>query len=284
TSTGMSWVKVPLIWKEGASPDSVKGVIEQIHAGGLKALLQISGDPVDMAGDYAHYDDDYVNFLSAVAALAPDAIEVWGGENVPDNWAAGQIDPTAYTQLLTSAYRAIKQANGHVLVITGALAQTIAYNGTCSAAGCDDVPYLIAMASAGAGQAADCIGVNYTLGSTSPDQTANDSRGNQYVYYYQLVVSTYASIFPSKPLCFTGLGYLVPSADSTDTPWASKTTPENRANWIARASQLAAQSGRVLMLIVYNLDETDGQAANYAILGADGSCSACDKLNTTLRG
>ncbi len=284
TSTGMSWAKVPFIWKEGDSADSLKSAIDQIHASSLKVLLQISGDPAEMAGDFAHYDQDYVDFLSSVAALAPDAIEVWGGENISDHWAAGRIDPAAYTQLLTSAYRAIKQANSHILVITGALAQTIAFNGTCSTAGCDDVPYLIAMASAGAGQAADCIGVDYTLGATSPDQTANDPRGNQFLYYYQRVVSTYASIFPGKPLCFTGLGYLVPSAGSTDTLWASKTTPQNRANWIARAAQLATQSGRILMMIVYNLDETDGQAANYAILGADNSCTACDLLNTTLRG
>jgi len=70
------------------------------------------------------YYEDYARFVGEVAALGPDAIEVWNEMNIDREWPTGQIDPASYTRLLALAYNAIKGANSGVAVISGALAPT----------------------------------------------------------------------------------------------------------------------------------------------------------------
>ena len=87
--------------------------------------------------------------------------------------------------------------------------------------------------------------MRYTLGAVPPDDISGDSRGEQFNYYYPALVSIYASIFPNKQLCFTEFGYLVtgqvPLANRFH--WAQNTTPELRAEWLARAALLASRAG-----------------------------------------
>ncbi len=55
-----------------------------------------------------------------------------------------------------------------------------------------------------------------------------------------------------------------------------------RRQWLAQAVQVARSSGRVEMMIVWNVDFTTYSAsdpmAGYAILRPGGSCPACDAL------
>ncbi|MEJ2751057.1 MAG: hypothetical protein P8183_24600, partial [Anaerolineae bacterium] len=75
--------------------------------------------------------EEYVQFLAGVAALGPDAIEVWNEMNIDFEWPAGQIDPAGYVNnMLAPAYNAIKSANPNVMVISGAPAPTGFDNGT----------------------------------------------------------------------------------------------------------------------------------------------------------
>ncbi len=285
-SARMTWAKVQVYWVQGDSTDTAKHFIDLAHAAGFKVLLQVSGDPQELAADPQGYESAFADYLGEVAALAPEAIEVWGSMNTPDGWASGMISPVAYEQMLIGVYGAVKRANPQVLVITGALAELVDFNG-CTNQGCDDLSYLSGMASAAVGQVADCIGLRYTLGAVPPDDTSGDPRGDQFVYYYPTVISVYAGIFPNKPLCITEIGYLIPAIVPLVSrfQWAENTTPENRAEWLARAAVLAGQSGRIPLFIVYNVDATEGvPQSNYAILSGDGSCLACLTLNTALRG
>jgi hypothetical protein len=173
-----------------------------------------------------------------------------------------------------------------VLVVSGALGEVVA--GECSTESCDDLSYLRGMAAAGVSQYADCIGVNYTLGALPPDAISGDPRGDGFVYYYPALVSVYASIFPDKALCFTRIGYLAFANTPPDAAynWALATTAQNRAEWLAQALGLARESERVLLFIVYNVNAgislTDNPQADYAIVGADGTCIACVALGKTL--
>ena len=106
-----------------------------------------------------------------------------------------------------------------------------------------------------------------------PSATSGDPRGNSghYSRYYTSMVNLYASVFPNKPLCFTELGYLSPEGFSglpANFAWAANTSVAEHAQWLAEAASLSASSGRVRMLIVFNVDFTqygDDPQAGYAI-------------------
>ena len=64
--------------------------------------------------------------------------------------------------------------------------------------------------------------------------------------------------------------------------WASGTSEAEHAQWVSEAASIAANSGKVRLFIIYNLDfnnytDTDPQAG-YAIIRPDGDCPACTRL------
>lgn len=285
---GMTWVKFQHKWGAGDSPDAVAGRIQSAHANGFKVLLSIPGS------DHSSIDfGAYAAFLGGVAALGPDAIEVWNEMNIDREWPAGQISPSTYTtSMLAPAYQAIKAANANVMVISGAPAPTGFYGG-CSGAGCNDDQYVAGMAAAGAASYMDCIGIHYNEGIISPSQTSGDPRSEHYTRYFWGMVNAYYNAFGgSRKLCFTELGYLsgdgypgIPAGFS----WASGTSVAEHAAWLAEATSLAGNSGKVRMLIVFNVDFTyydpngDPQAG-YGMIRPDGGCPACDTLHAVTGG
>jgi hypothetical protein len=283
---GMNWVKFQHKWGPGDDPGAVAGRIQQAHANGFKVLLSIPGqttypDSIDFNG--------YVEFLRGVAALGPDAIEIWNEENIDFEWPAGQIDPASYVNnMLAPAYNAIKGANPNVMVISGAPAPTGYFGGGCSAQGCDDNAYLAGMAAAGAASYMDCVGAHYNAGATAPSQSTGHPAGsNHYSWYFQPTMDLYYSTL-GKPVCFTELGYLsgedfggVPSRFS----WAGNTTVAQHAQWLAEAVSLAANSGKARLAIIFNVDFTqygDDPQAGYAMIRPDGSCPACETLRQVM--
>jgi hypothetical protein len=87
-----------------------------------------------------------------------------------------------------------------------------------------------------------------------------------------------------KPICFTELGYLTPEGYGPLPgffAWAQNVTVGQQASWLAEAAALSSQSGRVRLLIIWNIDFTvygSDPQAGYAIIRADGSCPACNAL------
>ncbi|GJM40851.1 MAG: hypothetical protein DHS20C20_11330 [Ardenticatenaceae bacterium] len=281
---GMNWVKFQHKWGVGDSPDAVAGRIQQAHANGFKVLLSIPG------ADHSNIDyTAYINFLSGVAALGPDAIEVWNEQNIDREWPNGQIDPVAYTNnMLKPAYQAIKAANPNVMVISGGPAPT-GFFGGCSGTGCDDALYVAGMANAGAANYMDCIGIHYNEGIIPPSQQSGDPRSEHYTRYFWGMVNTYYNAFGgSRQLCFTELGYLS-GQDYGGLPggfaWAGNTTISQHAAWLAEATSLAANSGKTRLLIVFNVDfvtfNSDPQAG-FAMIRKDGSCPACETLRQVM--
>jgi hypothetical protein len=99
------------------------------------------------------------------------------------------------------------------------------------------------------------------------------------------------SPFGGKPVCFTELGYLSPQGFQTGLPanfaWAANTTVAQHAAWLADAAARAAQSGRVRLMIIWNVDfpffTADDPMGGYAMYRPDGTCPACDALGTVMR-
>lgn len=281
---GMNWVKFQHKWGSGDSPDAVAGRIQQAHANGFKVLLSIPG------ADHSSINySAYVSFLAGVAALGPDAIEVWNEMNIDREWPNGQIDPVAYTNnMLKPAYQAIKAANPNVMVISGAPAPT-GFFGGCGGGGCDDGLYVAGMASAGAASYMDCIGIHYNEGIIPPSQQSGDPRSEHYTRYFWGMVNAYYNAFGgARKLCFTELGYLS-GQDYGGLPagfaWAGNTTIAQHAGWLAEATSLAANSGKTRLVIVFNVDfvtfNSDPQAG-YAMIRKDGSCPACETLRQVM--
>lgn len=284
---GMNWVKKQHKWGPGDTPESVAGLINEAHANGMKILLSIPGQlyPSSIAFE------EYTNFLGGVAALGPDAIEVWNEMNIEREWPAGQIDPAAYVNsMLRPAYQKIKAANPNVMVITGAPAPT-GYFGGCSGAGCDDAPYVAGMMAAGAGSVSDCVGVHYNEGLMPPSATSGDPRGagGHYTRYFQGMINAYTAAGAGQ-LCFTELGYLsgeewgtLPGGFLWKAPY--NLTVAEHAQYLAEAVRVGVQSGRVRMIIVFNVDFTtwgDDPQAGYAMIRPGGGCPACETLRTVM--
>jgi hypothetical protein len=288
---GMSWVKWQLPYTLGGDPNAAAGFINQAHGQGFRVLLSIVGDPAQLGAGGDGYMDQYAGFLAGVARLGPDAIEVWNEMNLDREWPRGQIDPVMYTRMLAKAYSAIKGANASVMVISGAPSPTGAEGAFGTDRVWNDDRYVQCMASAGAANYADCIGLHYNAGIISPDQTSGDPRGdNYYTRYYWGMVTTYWNAFGgSRPLCFTELGYLSPEGLGTAPAgfeWAANTSVAEQAEWLGRAAALSRGSGKIRLMIVWNVDFTAYGAdpqAGYAIVRPGGGCPACTNLGAAMQ-
>ncbi len=287
---GMTWAKIQIRWRRGQDTSAAQSAIDAARSRGFKILVSVVGEPGELAQNPTQYYQDFANYLGQVAALGPDGIEVWNEMNIDREWPSGLISGAQYTQMLRAAYGAIKAANSNVLVISGAPAPT-GFFGGCSTQGCDDDAFIRQMAAAGASSVLDCVGIHYNEGIVPPTATSGDPRGNSghYTRYYQSMVNVYAAAFPGRPLCFTELGYLSPQGYG-ELPggfsWAANVTVTNQAEWLAGAVTLARNSGRVRLLIVWNVDSTtfDGSdpQAGYAIIRPDNTCPACNTIRQAM--
>jgi hypothetical protein len=283
-SAGMNWMKVQVQYSPGMGTGVAADKINAARAAGFKILLGIVGRPADLAAGGAGYVQQYAQFLAQVAALGPDAIEVWNEPNIDREWPTNQISGAAYADMLRQAYQAIKGANGSVAVISGAPAPTgaeAAFPGQVV----NDDNWLRQFVNAGGLQYADCVGVHYNEGITPPSTRSGDPRDNYYTRYLMPMVEVYWGIIGGqRPLCFTELGYLSPEGYPPLPPffsWAQNVTVAQQAAWLAEAAALLSQSGRVRLMIVWNVDFTlygSDPQAGFAMIRPGGGCPACDAM------
>jgi hypothetical protein len=281
---GMNWMKVQLRYRVGMGPDVASGPIGAARGQGFKILLGIVGEPSELAAGGGAYIQQYADFVAGVARLGPDAIEVWNEPNIDREWPTGQISGSGYASLLQASYNAIKGANGSVMVISGAPAPTgaeAAFPGRVM----NDDRWLGELVAAGGMQFMDCVGAHYNEGIVSPTQRSGDPRDGYYTRYFGGMLDTYWNITGGqKPICFTELGYLTSEGFGSlpgSFAWAQNVTLSQQAAWLAEAAALSSQSGRVRLMIVWNIDFTNYGAdpmAGYAMIRPDGSCPACDAL------
>lgn len=281
---GMTWVKKQIRYYDGQNPNDVAHVINQAHAAGFRILIGLVGDKGELTRE--GYYGRYASFASGVAALGADAIEVWNEPNLDREWTTGNINPADYTELLRQAFNAIKANNRNTLVISAAPAPTGAEAAFPGAVMNDD-RYIRGMAAAGAANYMDCIGVHYNEGIMPPTATSGDPRepSNYFTRYLPSMINVYHSAFRgARPLCFTELGYLTPEGYGSLPPnfsWASNVTLAQQAAWVDGAVAYARNTGRVRIVIIWNMDFRGGgddPMGGYAIIRPDGSCPACDAL------
>lgn len=125
-----------------------------------------------VAGDFAPPADvqDFVNFASAVAERYRGRIryyQVWNEPNIYPEWGEQAVSPEAYADLLCRTYDALKAVDSEIVVISGALAQTVAL----TSRDLNDFIFLQRMYDAGASACFDVLAVQaYGFYSGPTDQ------------------------------------------------------------------------------------------------------------------
>ncbi len=282
--TGMTWAKVQVRYAGDAN-----SIIAAAHSKGFKIQVSALGSAnmVTQAG----FEQQYANWVAGMAAAGADAIEVWNEPNIEAEWAIGYISPQAYTNLLCTAYSAIKAANPNTIVISAATAPT-GYFGGCGPNGCDDLPFLQGMYNAGAAQCMDYIGAHHNAGATSPSarsgHPADDGNHHHSWYFLPQTELYYQTFGGTRQLFYTEMGYASQEGLPTFSDWfgwARGINNAQQAAWLAEAVQLSISTGKVRCIIIWNIDFVryghDPQDG-YAIIRPGGSCPACDSLHNVL--
>ncbi|MDZ4770975.1 MAG: hypothetical protein SGJ24_17760 [Chloroflexota bacterium] len=294
TATGMTWMKwqIPFVVGDTSLITVARDRVNWSHERGFLALLSVKGTKEELEAGGIEYYEQYAAFVGELARLQPSAIQVWNEMNIDREWPTGQIDPRAYVELLRAAHEAIKAVDPSIKVITGAPAPTGAEGAFGLERVWNDDRYYLGMANAGAASFADCIGIHYNEGIISPRLQGGDPRGTYETYYLPLMLQRAAFPFRATavPLCFSELGYLSPDGYGTlpaGFAWGQNTSVAEQAEWLRDAIDVAAASGNVDLLIVFNVNFTrfvDGDPqGGFAIIRPDGTCPACDQI-ATLRG
>ncbi|MGC9400173.1 MAG: hypothetical protein ACP5HM_13685 [Anaerolineae bacterium] len=159
-------------------------IVTQAEAHNLNILARLSNPPAwsraagNARGSYAPPDDleDYGDFVETVVTRYRGRIrfyQIWNEPNIYPEWGNQPVDPEAYTRLLCLAYERIKSADPEAVVVSGALAPTVAL-GTLRAEGGNDLMdtvFLQRMYNAGAADCFDILAINsYMLWSGPTDR------------------------------------------------------------------------------------------------------------------
>lgn len=217
-------------------PDAVNAwakydhIVDLSEQYGLEIIARLSNPPAwsraagDTLGPFAPPDDfdDFANYATAVAEHYKGRVkyyQVWNEPNIYPEWGEHAVDPEAYTDLLCRAYAALKTVDPDIVVISGALAPTVAL----SERDVSDFIFLQRMYDAGAGACFDVLAMQgYGLNSGPTDRrmrptTVNYGR-NQYIR-----------------------GIMVQNGDADKAIWISE------MNWNPVPEDLPATYGRVTL-------------------------------------
>jgi spore germination protein YaaH len=282
---GFNWVKFQMAWKdvESAPNDFSWAMWDQLidanHNNGINILLSIPKAP-----DWARpFDDDksvegppanpdeYAEFVAIVADRyrgRVQAIEVWNEQNLwYEAGGAGRINAATYVDLLQRSYRAIKETNPEMIVVSGALTPA----GNVGALAVDDIEYLQQMYANGAKGYFDALGAhpsgyNCPAGGdwrTVTDPTALNFRGTfdnrHHSWCFRGTMEGYREVMVAngdgdKAIIPTEFGWAVSGNPKPGYEYARDNTPEEQARWIVEAYQLAQQWGWVGPMFLWNLD------------------------------
>jgi hypothetical protein len=225
--------------------------------------------------------NQYAQFVGEVVKRYPGkvhAIEIWNEQNIDAEWRAvpQAVSPEKYVEMLKLASQTIKSIDPNIIVISGALAPTGYFAGGCSAAGCDDGPYLKRMVELGALSAVDCVGVHANGYNVPPDKTNTEGYNDPAAtfrgpfdnpipsWYFRSTLELYYSI-ANKPLCVTEFGWATSEGFGYTPPtyeFANDNTLQEQADWIVQAFQLMEEWKYVKLAFLFNM--------NYAQMSPEG--------------
>ncbi|MCX7682193.1 MAG: hypothetical protein N2508_09570 [Anaerolineae bacterium] len=153
-------------------------IVELAEQYGLELVPRLSNPPAwsraltDTIGTYAPPDNlaDWGDYVYAVVSRYRGRVryyQLWNEPNIYPEWGEQPVDPEGYTRLLCEGYRRARQADPDVVILSGALAPTIALTWR----DLNDFVFLQRMYDAGAAACFDILSVNdYMLWSGPTDR------------------------------------------------------------------------------------------------------------------
>ncbi len=158
--------------------DNIVALAEQY---GLQMIARLSAPPKWAHAGYADLGDfgppanfqDYADFVAAVVSRYKGRIhyyQIWNEPNIYPEWGNQSVNPEDYTKMLCMAYQRAKQIDPSVVIISAALAPTVAQDGR----DLSDLIFLQRMYNAGAGKCFDILSAQgYGLFSGPGDHRLN---------------------------------------------------------------------------------------------------------------
>lgn len=224
------------------------------------------------------------------------AIEIWNEQNIDAEWRATPqaVSPEKYVEMLKLASAVIKAKDPNIIVISGALAPTGYFVGGCSAAGCDDGPYLKRMFDLGFLNSVDCVGVHVNGYNVPPDKTHTEGFNDATAtfrgpfdnpipsWYFRGTLELYRdTVQNQKPLCVTEFGWATNEGFGVVVPgyeFASDNTLQEQSDWIVQAYKLMEEWKYVKLAFLFNLNyaqmsptKAADRTAGWSIMDTEGN-------------
>lgn len=222
---------------------------------------------------------DFVNFLTALLERYPGqihALEVWNEQNIDREWTAVDgLSAANYVDLLRESYRAIKDIDPGIIVISGALSPTGGFvdPNTGVVGAIDDFDFMDQLIESGMLNYTDCVGAHHNGYNISPsvtwDNVPNDPdatfRGPfdnpHHSWSFRSTLQTYANKIRlaggDQRLCVTEFGWPV-TEDLGGTPagfgFADDNTLEEQAEWTIDAINNMIEWDIVWIASIWNLN------------------------------
>jgi Tol biopolymer transport system component len=224
----------------------------------LNILLRVHGTPAwarPAETLLSHPPDDLTNFADFLTELATrykgqvKAYEIWNEPNLYYEWGNLKPDPAAYTEMLKTAYTAIKAVDPEVLVISGGLATT----GDGSPTAYGDLDFLQAMYDAGAKGHFDALGSHPYAYGRPPDETHPDGLSfDRVVDQHEIMV---ANGDTAAPIWITEVGWVLQTNWDLGEHAAIGVTEQQQAEYLTEAYTIAQTEWPfVQALFMFNLD------------------------------
>ncbi len=224
----------------------------------VKILMRVHGTPAwarpaDTMFTHPPTDlRDFANFMTALAARYKGrvaAYEIWNEPNLNYEWGNQDPDPVAYTEMLKTAYRAVKAVDPEALVISGGLATT----GGGSATAYGDLAFLEEMYQAGAKGYFDAFGSHPYAFGRPPDEADPDGLSLERIVQQRQVMENYGD--EDTPIWITEVGWVLNSSWDLDEHEQVGVTEAQQAEYLARAYARVRQEWPfVQAMFLFNLD------------------------------
>lgn len=197
-AAGIGWARQEFIWAEIEPEPGVYNwnkyddIVDLFRTNNMQVIARLDRPPAwartraSATGSSGPPDDfsAYGSFVQAFATHYRDRInyfQIWNEPNLSREWNDAPIDPTAYMQLLKTAYQSAKAIDPNIQILSAPLAITLGETispGSTEYRNMNDLQFLEEMYAAGAKPYFDILSANaFGLGSP-PDAPANPGELN----------------------------------------------------------------------------------------------------------
>jgi spore germination protein YaaH len=274
---GFNWVKQQVRWefhepgRGQYSFGELDRMVDACSANGISVLFSVVVAPKWATSGGNHYpanNQDFWNFMGVLAKHfrgRVKAYEVWNEQNLQREWGA-PLSASAYVQLLSGAYQAIKAADPSAIVVSGAPTPTGMNDGVTAI---NDRIYLEQMYQAGLARWCNAVGVHPSGFANPPSSrwpAGNDpARGydDHPSFFFRNTMEDYRNIMvkygdAGKKLWPTEFGW--PTVENLGVPpapgyeFANDVNEGRQADYLVQAYQMGRSWGWVGVMFLWNLN------------------------------